>query len=513
MTSATTSMTANVRIVGAVVDIEGVVGRDEHEVERRDAEHGATARRPGVPRRDNDDGEQVAASPRRWSASTDPQREAHGRSRAPTSADRLSIPARAHSCSRSAHLGGPPGRLKGSAARIKIPSRFADSAADRAARLAAYSATPADASRSLRMHAASASVLGKPRDLRDRRLFHRLSLIAVPRLGRPRRGRALVVGLRPRGGVQGARRAHLPRRGARRLTAVTVLLISAAYSRIIEQFPTGGGGYVVATKLLGPGAGVVSGSALLVDYVLTITISIAAAGDALFSFLPAGLARRRSCRSSSRSSCCSRAQHPRRAGVGDGAAAVFLLFLVTHACSSSAASSGHLPELPRHGQRGRGPACTQGVATLGLGGLLLLFLRAYSLGGGTYTGIEAVSNGLPIMREPRCATGKRTMLYMASRSRSPRRVCCSATCSGTSRRSPGKTMNAVLVERLAGGPAVRRRPSSCSRWSPRRCSWSSRRRRGSSTARACWPTWRWTPGCRTASPRSRTGSRPRTASC
>ena len=34
------------------------------------------------------------------------------------------------------------------------------------------------------------------------------------------------------------------------------------------------------------GAGVVSGSALLVDYVLTITISIAAAGDALFSFLP-----------------------------------------------------------------------------------------------------------------------------------------------------------------------------------------------------------------------------------
>ena len=42
-----------------------------------------------------------------------------------------------------------------------------------------------------------------------------------------------------------------------------------------------------------------------------------------------------------------------------------------------------------------------------------LFLRAYSLGGGTYTGIEAVSNGLPIMREPRVQTGKRTMVYMA----------------------------------------------------------------------------------------------------
>src|SRR5207302_2508850 len=69
-------------------------------------------------------------------------------------------------------------------------------------------------------------------------------------------------------------------------TAFTVLVVSYAYSRIIEQFPLGGGGYVVASRLLGHGAGVVSGSALVVDYVLTISISIAAAGDAIFSFLP-----------------------------------------------------------------------------------------------------------------------------------------------------------------------------------------------------------------------------------
>src|SRR5207237_10379612 len=69
-------------------------------------------------------------------------------------------------------------------------------------------------------------------------------------------------------------------------TAFTVLVISYAYSRIIEQFPLGGGGYVVASRLLGQRAGVVSGCALVVDYVLTISISIAAAGDALFSFLP-----------------------------------------------------------------------------------------------------------------------------------------------------------------------------------------------------------------------------------
>ena len=67
---------------------------------------------------------------------------------------------------------------------------------------------------------------------------------------------------------------------------MTVFIISAAYRGIIEQFPHGGGGYVVATKLLGKAAGVISGRALLVDYILTITVSIAAAGDAIFSFLP-----------------------------------------------------------------------------------------------------------------------------------------------------------------------------------------------------------------------------------
>ena len=46
-------------------------------------------------------------------------------------------------------------------------------------------------------------------------------------------------------------------------------------------------------------------------------------------------------------------------------------------------------------------------------GMIGLLLYAYSLGAGTYTGIEAVSNSMPVMREPRVATAQRTMLYMA----------------------------------------------------------------------------------------------------
>src|SRR5215813_15169011 len=66
----------------------------------------------------------------------------------------------------------------------------------------------------------------------------------------------------------------------------TVFLISASYGHIIEQFPFGGGGYLVATKLLGAGPGVVSGCALVVDYILTIAVSVAAGCEAIFSFLP-----------------------------------------------------------------------------------------------------------------------------------------------------------------------------------------------------------------------------------
>jgi hypothetical protein len=72
------------------------------------------------------------------------------------------------------------------------------------------------------------------------------------------------------------------------------------------------------------------------------------------------------------------------------------------------------------------------------------------MGGGTYTGIEAVSNGLPIMREPKVETGRRTMTYIA--------VSLAITASGllvayllfNVRPEAGKTMNAVLLESFAG---------------------------------------------------------------
>src|SRR5471030_2637046 len=69
-------------------------------------------------------------------------------------------------------------------------------------------------------------------------------------------------------------------------TAITVFVISIGYNQVIELFPSGGGGYKVASQLLGPHLGLISGAALIVDYILTIAVSTASAMDAFFSLMP-----------------------------------------------------------------------------------------------------------------------------------------------------------------------------------------------------------------------------------
>ncbi|MCU0914595.1 MAG: APC family permease [Planctomycetes bacterium] len=291
-------------------------------------------------------------------------------------------------------------------------------------------------------------LFGPPRDLGDRHLFHRLSVVAF----------LAWVGL----GADGlSSSVYGPEETFRTLGAhtylavalagamvLTVLVISIAYSRVIEHFPTGGGGYVVASALLGARAGVVSGSALLVDYVLTIAISIAAAGDALFSLLPPvwhGL------KLPTEVMLVLALTIINIRGVKESILLllpIFLLFLATHVVLIGGGLLAHAPQLPAT-VREVGIGFRDGYTSLGCGGLLLLFARAYSLGGGTYTGIEAVSNGLPIMREPRVRTGKRTMLYMA--------ISLACTAAGLIvcyllwqvRFAEGKTLNAVLAERFS----------------------------------------------------------------
>jgi amino acid transporter len=195
--------------------------------------------------------------------------------------------------------------------------------------------------------------------------------------------------------------------------AATVFIISWGYRRIIEEFPHGGGGYIVASKHLGPYVGAVSGCALLVDYVLTIAISLASGADAVFNFLPESWG---TAKLATVLVVLAILTLMNLRGVKESVtilAPIFLVFLVTHAILIFGAVGGHVGnagEVAHHVARG----ASAHVSTAGMLGVLLVFMRAFSLGGGTFTGIEAVSNGLAIMREPRVRTAKRTMLLMAT---------------------------------------------------------------------------------------------------
>ena len=293
-------------------------------------------------------------------------------------------------------------------------------------------------------------ILGRPKDPLDPKVFHQISLVAF----------LAWVGLGADGlssSAYGPEEAYLAlgqhyylALPLALLTAVTVFVISASYSQIIELFPTGGGGYLVATKLLGPKAGLVSGSALVVDYMLTITISIASSADALFSFLPVQF-------------------QPYKIfadvvfifglillnlrGVRESVMIllpIFLLFIAMHFVAILLGVTLHLGNLPAV-VTGSYNEIVSDTQSLGLFATLAILLHAYSLGGGTYTGIEAVSNGLQILREPRVETGKKTMIYMASS--------LAFTASGILlcyllnqvKHEPGRTLNASLFSGIFGG--------------------------------------------------------------
>lgn len=293
------------------------------------------------------------------------------------------------------------------------------------------------------------SILGAPKSIKDPHIFHKMALIPL----------LAWIGL----GADGlSSSAYGPEEAFRALgshtylslflglaTALTVFIISYAYSRIIEHFPYGGGGYIVSTHMLGEKAGVVSGSALLVDYILTITISTAACAAAIFSFLPMEF-------------------HKFKLafaffliilliilnirGVKESIsvmAPIFFVFILTHFVMLSYGVATHYDQsavIISDFNTNLG----HDLKTIGFFGVLALILRAYSLGGGTYTGIEAVSNGLQIMKEPRVQTGKRTMMYMAASLAFTAGILFIVYSLIGVKPEEGRTLNAVLADAIFG---------------------------------------------------------------
>jgi len=293
-------------------------------------------------------------------------------------------------------------------------------------------------------------IIGGARSVEDPELFKKISLVAL----------LAWVGLGVDGltsSCYGPEEAFLAL-GARvplgifvaAATVITIFVVAASYSQIVEVFPSGGGGYLVASKLLSPSVGMASGCALLVDYVLTIALSIASGTDALFSSLPQSWQPLKVVVASAGVSLLI-VMNLR--GVRESVISltpIFLLFVLTHVVAVVYAVVVHVPELGSHAARTSNEVSV-GTSGLGFLGMVFLILRAYSMGAGTFTGIEAVSNAMPILREPRVHTAKRTMRYMA--------ISLAFMAAGLMigyilydvRHEAGRTLNATLFNRITEG--------------------------------------------------------------
>jgi amino acid transporter len=196
--------------------------------------------------------------------------------------------------------------------------------------------------------------------------------------------------------------------------AIVVLMFTvvASYRQNVRAYPSGGGDYEVAMTNLGQNAGLTVASALLVDYVLTVAVSVASGVDNIGSAIPFV------------------AEH--KVGV-----AITIVALLTIMNLRGIRESGTFFAVPTYafvigvlgtiawglfqigalGRELRAPSAAFEIVpeeTTGLAGLAVAFmlLRAFSNGCAALTGVEAISNGVPAFRKPKSKNAATTLLLM-----------------------------------------------------------------------------------------------------
>ncbi len=189
--------------------------------------------------------------------------------------------------------------------------------------------------------------------------------------------------------------------------AIIVLLaiLVTSYRQVIDAYPHGGGAYAVSRDNFGPQVSKLAGAALIVDYTLTVAVSIAAGVGQLTSAFPStstytvpiclgilvvitGLNLR---------------------GLGEGARAFLVPTLVFIVGLLAIIVVGLVHPLGENTpQTGTSLVATHTVEAVGV----LLVLKAFSAGCSALTGVEAIANGVPLFKEPRVARAKRTELLL-----------------------------------------------------------------------------------------------------
>jgi amino acid transporter len=201
------------------------------------------------------------------------------------------------------------------------------------------------------------------------------------------------------------------------LVAILLAVVTNSYRQTIHAYPDGGGAYVVSRENLGEIPALVAGGSLLVDYVLTVSVSIAAGTQAIYSAVPE-LARYKVvlCLGFVALLTIANLRGVKESGklfaiptyiyiFALGALLVFGLYKL---------SAGSLPTLPPDKKALADLAKDTGTLPLGLGGItLFLFARAFSSGAVALSGVEAISNGIPAFRKPTSKNAATTLIWMS----------------------------------------------------------------------------------------------------
>jgi amino acid transporter len=189
--------------------------------------------------------------------------------------------------------------------------------------------------------------------------------------------------------------------------AIVVLLavLVSSYRQVIDAYPGGGGAYAVSLDNFGPRTSLVAAASLVVDYTLTVAVSIAAGVQALTSAFP-------SLTSATVPLCLAilaviTVLNLR--GLGDAARAFLLPTMVFIVGLLAIIAIGLIHPLALHAaQPGRPLLPARALEPVGI----LLLLKAFSAGCSALTGVEAIANGVPLFKPPRVRRAKRTELLL-----------------------------------------------------------------------------------------------------
>jgi amino acid transporter len=193
--------------------------------------------------------------------------------------------------------------------------------------------------------------------------------------------------------------------------AVLLLIVGFSYRQIINAYPNGGGAYIVAHENLGALPGLIAAAALLIDYVLTVAVSISAGVFAITSLAAAwGYPSLDTYRVEIALACIALITLINLRGVKESGAIfavptyIFILsMLVLVALGITRVGlAGATPTAP--------PPADLAPSTAALG--IFLLLQAFSAGCTAMTGVEAISNSVPAFRQPESRNAATTLLWM-----------------------------------------------------------------------------------------------------